>query len=273
MASTRLPTYFLSHGGGPWPYMKAQWGGLFDQLEASIVDIRRQLGARPRAVLVITGHWENPEFTVSASPSPPMVYDYYGFPEHTYRVHYRAPGSPELAGQVKAMLDAGGVACALDAQRGFDHGTFTVMEPLYPEADVPVVQLSLKQGFNPETHIEAGRLLAPLREDGVLILGSGLSYHNLRRIDPGAAGPSRQFDAWLQETLVGSPPPERLVRLAQWTSAPAARFAHPREDHLLPLMMAVGAAGDDAGACVYHENDFMGGITASSFRFGACPGA
>ena len=93
----RLPTYFLSHGGGPWPYMKDEWGGLFDELEASIVDIRRQLGERPRAVLMISGHWECGEFTVSASPRPPMVYDYYGFPEHTYRVQYKAAGSPELA--------------------------------------------------------------------------------------------------------------------------------------------------------------------------------
>jgi aromatic ring-opening dioxygenase catalytic subunit (LigB family) len=248
--------------------MKNEWGGIFDKLEASIVDIRRQLGAKPRAVLMISGHWECPAFTVATNPHPPMVYDYYGFPEHTYRVHYRAPGSPELAAQVQAMLEAGGVRCIADPERGFDHGAFTVMQPLYPEADVPVVQLSLKQDFDPAAHIETGRLLAPLRDEGVLILGSGLSYHNLRRMDPGAGAPSGQFDDWLQETLVASSPHERRSRLRAWSGAPSARFAHPREDHLLPLMTAVGAAEDDEGVCVYHETDFMGGLVCSSFRFG-----
>ena len=266
--SSRLPAYFLSHGGGPWPYMKGQLGHLYDKLEASIVDIRRQIGVRPRAVLMISGHWESPEFTVSSSARPPMVYDYYGFPEHTYRVQYRAPGSPELAAQVSAMLEAGGVMCRSDEARGFDHGTFTVMEPLYPEADVPVVQLSLKASFDPQAHLRAGRLLAPLRDEGVLILGSGLSYHNLRRMDPSAAAPSRQFDDWLQQTLVASPPTERVQRLEAWSRAPSARVAHPREDHFMPVMVAVGAAEDDAGVCCYHEPDFMGSMAVSSFRFG-----
>src|SRR5260221_6031548 len=97
MSATRLPTYFLSHGGGPWPYMKDQLGGSCDRLEASLVDVRRQLGEPPRAVLMISGHWEGPQFTVSTNPHPPMLYDYYGFPAHTYQVEYRAPGSPELA--------------------------------------------------------------------------------------------------------------------------------------------------------------------------------
>lgn len=270
-SSARLPTYFVSHGGGPWPYMKEQLGGKFDKLEASIVDMRRQLGERPRAVLVVSGHWEAPEFTVSASARPPMVYDYSGFPEHTYHVTYAAPGSPELAARTQAMLEAGGLSCRSDAERGFDHGTFSMLQPLYPEADVPVVQLSLKAGYDPVTHIRAGQLLAPLRDEGVLILGSGLSYHNLRQWNPSATEPSRQFDAWLQQTLVRSRGAERLARLAAWTTAPSARAAHPREDHLLPLMVAVGAAEEDAGVCVYHEEDFMGAICVSSFRFDSNP--
>jgi aromatic ring-opening dioxygenase catalytic subunit (LigB family) len=271
MSETRLPTYFFSHGGGPWPYMKDQFGHAFDRLEASIVDLRRQLGAKPRAILMVTGHWEEPEFRVSSSPAPPMLYDYYGFPEHTYRVRYGAPGSPALAARVQALLQEGGLACRQDEARGFDHGTFTVMEPLYPEADVPVVQLSIRRDFAPETHLAAGRLLAPLRDEGVLILGSGLSYHNLRRMDRSAAVPSQQFDAWLQETLVRSTSPERSQALAAWATAPAARVAHPREDHFLPLMVAVGAAEAEPGACVYHEDAFMGTMAVSSFRFGAAP--
>jgi aromatic ring-opening dioxygenase catalytic subunit (LigB family) len=270
MTASRLPVYFLSHGGGPWPYMKGQLRGRFDKLEGSIVDVDRQLGVRPRAVLMISGHWENSDFAVSASSRPPMVYDYYGFPEHTYQVRYEAPGSPELAARIQSMLNDGGVACQSDDERGFDHGTFTVMEPLYPQADIPVVQLSLKAGLDPQSHIRAGRLLAPLRDEGVLILGSGLSYHNLSRMGPSGVVPSRQFDAWLQETLVKTSPNERRDRLIAWSGAPSARVAHPREDHLLPLMICVGAAGEDEGVCFYHEDNFMGSTSVSSFRFGDC---
>ena len=266
--TTRLPSYFVSHGGGPWPWMKDQWGNAFARLEASLQDMPRQLGVTPKAVLMVSGHWEEREFALSSSPRPPMLYDYYGFPEHTYHVQYPAPGSPELAQQVKGMLEAGGMNARLDGERGFDHGTFSVMAPLYPQADVPVVQLSMQAGLDPQTHIDAGRLLAPLRDEGVLIIGSGLSYHNLRQFGPGAAAASNQFDAWLQETLVRSAPEARHQRLIEWSRAPAARLAHPREDHLLPLMVAVGAAGGEVGACVYHEEGFLGGVTASSFRFG-----
>jgi aromatic ring-opening dioxygenase catalytic subunit (LigB family) len=249
--------------------MKEQSGGAFDKLEASLQDMRRQLGSKPKAVLVVTGHWEEPEFTLSSGPNPPMVYDYSGFPEHTYRIRYPAPGSPALAEKTQALLESGGMRARLDPERGFDHGTFTVMAPLYPEADVPVVQLSLKAGLDPQAHIDAGRLLAPLRDEGILIVGSGLSYHNLRQFNASAAVPSRQFDAWLQEALTGSTPDERYQSLLDWTRAPAARIAHPREDHLLPLMVAVGAAYDEDGVCVYHEDDFFGSIAVSSFRFGA----
>jgi aromatic ring-opening dioxygenase catalytic subunit (LigB family) len=134
--------------------------------------------------------------------------------------------------------------------------------------DVPVLQLSLRVGYDPAEHLAVGRALAPLRDQGVLIVGSGLSYHNLRRMGPPAAVPSRQFDDWLQQTLVTSDAPQRVQRLIAWQDAPAARIAHPQEDHLLPLMVAVGAAEHEPAACVYHENGFFGGVTVSSFRFG-----
>jgi aromatic ring-opening dioxygenase catalytic subunit (LigB family) len=249
--------------------MKDHWGGAYDKLEASLQDMPRQVGQRPRAVLVVTAHWEAPEFTLSSSPNPPMVYDYYGFPEHTYHIRYPAPGSQDVAQRVQSLLVEGGVTALLDPDRGFDHGTFSVMAPMYPEADMPVVQLSLKAGLDPQEHIDAGRLLAPLRDEGVLIVGSGLSYHNLRMFNAAASTPSRQFDGWLHETLVDSAPGERHRRLLEWSTAPAARIAHPREDHLLPLMVAVGAACDEPGVRVYHEEDFFGGIAVSSFRFGS----
>jgi aromatic ring-opening dioxygenase catalytic subunit (LigB family) len=221
---------------------------------------------------VITGHWEEDGFAISSGERPGMVYDYYGFPEHTYRIRYAAPGSPQLARRVQELLEAGGINARLDPERGFDHGTFSIMKPLYPGAHMPLVQLSIDRRYDPETHLQLGRLLAPLRDEGVLIVGSGLSYHNLREMrDTRGVEPSRAFDEWLQQTLVRSSPEERRERLVRWADAPSARAAHPQEDHLIPLMAAVGAAEDEAAATVYHQKDLMGGITASSFRFGELP--
>ncbi|HEY7808858.1 MAG TPA: class III extradiol ring-cleavage dioxygenase [Allosphingosinicella sp.] len=270
----RLPTYFISHGGGPWPYLDGPFRRTFDQLEQSLVDIRRELGDAPRAVLVISGHWEEKGFAISSGERPGMVYDYSGFPAHTYEIRYKAPGSPELAARVQQLLAGGGIAARLDPKRGFDHGTFSIMKPLYPDEDIPVVQLSIDLGYDPALHLALGRLLAPLREEGVLIIGSGLSYHNLTdaRSSEGTE-PSRRFDAWLQDTLVRASGDERMTRLLDWERAPLARAAHPQEDHLIPLMAVVGAAEGEAGATVYHQTDLFGGITASSFRFGDVPAA
>jgi aromatic ring-opening dioxygenase catalytic subunit (LigB family) len=270
---SRLPTYYVSHGGGPWPWMREQSGARYAQLEASLQAMAREAGDGVRAVLVVTAHWETPEFTLSSAEQPGMLYDYHGFPPHTYQIHYRAPGSPTLAARVQALLQAGGVAARLDPERGFDHGTFSVMQATYPAAQLPVVQLSLRADFDPAAHLAAGRLLAPLRDEGVLIIGSGLSYHNLRLLNANGTAPSVQFDDWLQTTLTTAPPAERDERLLHWEQAPSARIAHAREDHLIPLMVAVGAAHEETGHCVYHEDRFMGVVAASSFRFGNAPNA
>jgi len=266
--SARLPTYFISHGGGPWPYLDGPFRRMFNQLEQSIHNVRRELGNAPRAVLVISGHWEENGFAISSGEQPGMVYDYSGFPEHTYRIRYKAPGSPELARRVQELLSAGGVQARLDPERGYDHGTFSIMKPLYPEEDIPLVQLSIDRSYSLELHLQLGRLLAPLRDEGVLIIGSGFSYHNLGLRGSHAVEPSRVFDAWLQETLVTATPEERTPLLVAWERAPLARAAHPQEDHLVPLMVVVGAAEKEAATVVYHQNDLFGGITASSFRFG-----
>ena len=263
----RLPTYFISHGGGPWPYMD-DWRHAMHQLELALQDMPRQIGDTPRAVLVVSGHWESDDFAVMASARPPMLYDYSGFPAHTYQVVYAAPGAPAIAQRVHALIQAAGLPSHLDPERGFDHGTFAPLVVMYPAADVPVLQLSLRHHMDPAEHIALGRAIAPLRDEGVLIVGSGLSYHNLGRFGAAGRAPSEAFDAWLQTTLVGSAPKEREARLLQWTSAPAARTAHPREDHLIPLMVALGAAEDETATCVYHEENIFGGVTASSFRFG-----
>ena len=229
----------------------------------------RQVGATPAAVLMISAHWEEPEFALTANPQPPMIYDYGGFPDYTYRIRYDAPGHPQLAARVKTLIEAAGMPARLDSDRGFDHGAFTPLKVMYPDAKVPVVQLSLKRGLDPETHLALGRALAPLRDEGVLIVGSGLTYHNLRQFfGPAGWAPSREFDQWLSGTMIGGTPDHRVQRLLNWESAPSARAAHPREEHLLPLHVAVGAAGNDAAALSYHERDFLGGLWVSNYRFG-----
>lgn len=274
MPNPPLPTYFISHGGGPWPYMTGAFRRNFAKLEASLVAMRAELGTAPKAVLVISGHWEERGLVLSSGERPGMVYDYQGFPEEMYHIAYTAPGSPDLARRVQALLGAAGIEAGLDPARGYDHGTFSILKPLYPDEDIPVVQLSIDAGFDPERHLSIGRALAPLREDGVLIIGSGLSFHNLRAMgSPSAIEPSRQFDAWLQKALIEAAPDDRARLLIGWERAPYARVAHPREDHLIPLMVAVGAAWNEPGAVTYHQKDFAGGLTASSFRFGAPPEA
>lgn len=267
----RLPSYFISHGGGPWPWM-AEMAAPMEALAASLRNIAAEVaagGSAPRAVLCVSGHWEEPVFTAQAAAQPGMVFDYYGFPEHTYRIRYPAPGAPALAQRVQDLLQGAGIAAAQDATRGYDHGTFAPLAVMYPQAEVPVLQLSLKAGYDPADHLAAGRALAPLRDEGVLIVGSGLSFHNLRLRGPGAVAPSATFDAWLHETLESGTPAERSARLLQWSQAPAARIAHPQEDHLLPLMVALGAAENEKATTVYHEVMAWTGWTVSSWRFGA----
>lgn len=267
MTIQKLPTYFISHGGGPWPWLKKEMP-FFEKLEASLQTIPKQLSAPPKAILMISGHWEENTFSVMAHPHPPMVYDYQGFPEHTYHIHYPAPGSTALASQIHTLLQEGGFPSKLDTKRGFDHGAFVPAFSMYPDANIPMIQLSLNANYDPETHLKVGRALAPLRNENILIIGSGLSYHNLRAMmthNPSVKLASQQFDTWLQTTL-NSPSEERWERLCRWTEAPSARQAHPQEDHLLPLMVAVGAAGNDVADRIYHEDGFMGHVTASSFK-------
>ena len=264
----RQPVFFLSHGGGPWPWLEGEFRRSFDWLEASLQAIPAQLPEPPRAVLAVSGHWEEPDFTVSTAAQPGMVYDYYGFPEHTYHIRYPAPGSPEVAARVVELAGAAGIAVGTDPARGFDHGTFSMMQPIYPDAHVPVVSLSMRADYDPAGHIALGRALAPLRDEGVLIVGSGFTFHNLRMFDARAFEPSAGFDAWLRHALLDLAPEDRAAAMLRWSEAPYARVAHPREDHLVPLFVAVGAAGDDPGTCVYSQDDLRDGITASSYRFG-----
>jgi aromatic ring-opening dioxygenase catalytic subunit (LigB family) len=261
-----LPVYFVSHGGGPWLWLKREMP-YFDLLEASLRRMPAEIGIRPKAILCISAHWETRDFAVMTNPQPPMLYDYFGFPEHTYQVKYPAPGAPSVAERTAGLLEAAGFNVTRDHERGYDHGTFVPLAAAWPDADVPVTQLSICADFDPVRHFTAGTALRALREEGVLIIGSGLSYHNLRAFGVAAAQPSRSFDDWLNMAVSGDADSRQRV-LSAWSDAPGARASHPREDHLVPLFVAAGAAGDDAVRRVYHEDDLLGGITVSSFRFG-----
>lgn len=264
---TRMPTYFISHGGGPWPWMP-DWRAMFSNLEASFVQMVRDLPERPKAILMVSGHWEDDSFAVMSSPNPPMVYDYHGFPPHTFQIRYPAPGAPDLARRAADLIAAAGLPARLDAKQGYDHGTFVPAYVMYPDADMPLFQISLRRGYSPAEHLALGRALAPLRDEGVLIIGSGLSYHNLRLFGPGAKEPSEGFDAWLGAALA-KPPQDRTLAMENWEQAPYARIAHKDEDHLVPLFVALGAAEQDRATMVYHDTGLFGGVTASSYRFDA----
>ncbi|MFN7134030.1 MAG: DODA-type extradiol aromatic ring-opening family dioxygenase, partial [Myxococcales bacterium] len=253
--------------GGPWPFVDLGFPqDELDALAAYLRSVRALPASAPKALLVVSAHWEERVPTVMTSARPPMLYDYYGFPPESYAVQWPAPGAPALAHRVQQLLGDAGFETATDAQRGYDHGTFVPLKLAYPDADVPTVQLSLKTGLDPAEHLAMGRALAPLRDEGVFIVGSGMTFHNMRAFrDPrGAFAHAEAFDAWLRETGT-LPAPERDRRLVDWAAAPSARYAHPREEHLLPLMVVAGAAGPDRGTVPYTGRIF--GLPFSAYHF------
>lgn len=238
-----MPVVFLPHGGGPLPV-------LGDERHAELVEFLRQLGRqlpRPKAIVVVSAHWEENVATVSSHPRPPMIYDYSGFPPASYELRYDASGEPRLAAKIVELLSDHGIPAASDANRGFDHGTFIPLMLMYPKADIPIVQLSLVDSLQAARQYALGEAIAPLSHDGVLLIGSGMSFHNMAGFMRGGDDVhprSVAFDQWLHETLTSSAvdPDTRRERLLNWHEAPEARYCHPREEHLLPLHVCQGAA-------------------------------
>jgi aromatic ring-opening dioxygenase catalytic subunit (LigB family) len=271
-SSARMPVAFVPHGGGPWPFVEM---GLppdeVTQLKEYLKSVRQLPPTAPRALLVISAHWEEPVPTVMTAEHPPMLYDYYGFPPESYQLQWPTPGDPNLAHEVAELLGRAGFKTGVDAARGFDHGAFVPLKVTYPDADIPAIQLSLMTGLNPAHHIAIGRALAPLRERGVFIVGSGMTFHNLRAFgDPRAVAYSEAFDEWLRGVMQRAPD-DRARGLTEWSTAPAARIAHPREEHLIPLLVATGAAGDDPATLAY--NGTFGGTRLSAYHFVNSAGA
>jgi 4,5-DOPA dioxygenase extradiol len=237
---------YFSHGGGPLPI-------LGDPGHKAMIDFMTALPSnltRPDAILVISAHWEEEEATLLGARAPPMFYDYYNFPKEAYGITYPAPGHPDLAKLIAGLLNAEGVSARIDANRGFDHGLFIPLKLMYPEADIPSIQLSLISGLDPGAHIALGKALQSLLSEDILVIGSGFSFHNIGAFFDEGSGddPANEaFQDWLVETCTGkTAQAEREMRLIDWEAAPNARYCHPREEHLLPLLICAGLAGRPA---------------------------
>ena len=256
---------YFSHGGGPLPI-------LGDPGHQAMVDFMAKLPLqlrRPDLIVVISAHWEEQAATVLGSEHPPMFYDYYGFPDAAYRIQYPGPGSPELAKRIVGLLEENKISARVDAQRGFDHGHFIPLKLMYPEADIPSIQLSLLRGLDPGAHIRLGKALRGLADANILVIGSGFSFHNMSAFAWQAAGgadPANDaFQDWLIETCASTlPQAERERRLIEWERAPSARYCHPREEHLLPVHICVGMAGEP-GTVVF--DDQILGKRSLAFRW------
>ena len=259
-APERMPAIFIAHGSpfllddAPWVAQLARWA--------------REM-PRPKAVLMVSAHWEERPVSLAATRTVPLVYDFYGFPAKYYAVKYPAPGAPELAARVRGLLSGGNRPVSDDPDRGLDHGAYVPLVAMYPEADVPVLQVSLPS-MDPATLFEMGRALATLREEGVLIAGSGFLTHNMRAFDPrpDAMTPSwaSEFDAWAGEVLAGG----KLDALLDYRNrAPGARIALPTPEHFVPVIVAAGAASARSGPVKFPISGFTyGSFTRRSAQFG-----
>lgn len=238
---------YFSHGGGPLPI-------LGDPSHEKMITFMKQLPQKlekPDAVIVISAHWEEAVPTIIGHASPPLFYDYYGFPEEAYKIEYPVPGNPELAKEVKNLLDQKGIQSKITAERGFDHGLFIPSKMIWPLPDIPMIQISLIRGLDPQSHISLGHALQSLLQENLLIIGSGFSFHNMRAFTFDNANTpdakNNEFQEWLVDACTGRyTKSERELKLIEWDKAPAARYCHPREEHLLPLHVCLGASKGSA---------------------------
>jgi len=248
---------YFSHGGGPLPI-------LGDAGHKAMVEFMRQLPSqltKPDAILVISAHWEESAATLMGAQNPTMFYDYYGFPNEAYEITYPAPGSPELAKRIAGLFEKNNILTRIDPQRGFDHGLFIPLKLMYPEAEIPALQLSLIRGLNAGVHIALGKALRELKKENILVIGSGFSFHNMGAFAwEGMSGPDAAndlFQNWLIDVCAGPiRQSEREKRLIEWEGAPSARYCHPREEHLLPLHVCIGMA--DKPARLIFDDQILG---------------
>ena len=264
----RMPTWFVPHGGGPCFFMEWNPPHAWNRMGDFLKSLAATLPQRPKAILMVSAHWLESSFDLTSAANPELIYDYYGFPRHTYELKYPAPGEPRLAARIADLLGQAGLPSKVNPNRGFDHGMFIPLMLMFPDADIPVVQLSLNSNLDPQVHLQLGQALTTLRDEGVLIVGSGMSFHNMRGYGDPRFGPiSDEFDTWLT-CAVQAEPEQRRQALIDWAQAPSARMSHPprAEEHLLPLMVVAGAASADKGQRVF--SDRVMETTLSAYSFG-----
>ena len=267
-SGARMPTWFVPHGGGPCFFMDWNPPHAWNRMGDFLKGLASTLPQRPKSILMVSAHWLESSFDVTSGAAPELIYDYYGFPPHTYELKYPAPGEPQLAARISSLLGQAGLPSKVNPSRGFDHGMFIPLMLMFPDADIPVVQLSLNSNLDPQIHLQLGQALTTLRDEGVLIVGSGMSFHNMRGYGDPRFGPiSDEFDHWLTDA-VQAEPAQRRQALIDWAEAPSARLSHPprAEEHLLPLMVVAGAAGADKGQRVF--SDRVMETTLSAYSFG-----
>jgi len=270
-SSARLPVAFVSHGGGPCFFIDGKGSIMQDidmnsEAKRSLERLPKQLHAeKPSAIVMVTAHWEGDQVLVGGKDEyTSLYYDYGGFPDFTYKLEYRAPAEPRLAAQIVQMLTSKGIASKLDKKRDWDHGVFVPLKVMYPNADIPVVAVSIVASYDPATHIAIGKALAPLRDQNILILGSGFATHNFHPRSVQGNGPF----ADAVSSAVAAPTDEREKLFINWTKLPGARLAHASEDHLMPLHVIVGAAEDSTGKEVYRTSAAGGGMIFAHWGFG-----
>lgn len=266
--SARMPTIFVPHGAGPCFFMDWNPPDAWTKMGKYLKGIAATLPRQPKAILMVSAHWLESGFVTTGIAQPELIFDYGGFPPHTYELKYPAPGAPALASEISTLIEKAKLPGGVSTHRGFDHGMFIPLMMMFPEAKIPVVQLSLRNDLDAQAHLDAGRAIESLRDQDILIIGSGMSYHNMRGYgNPASTAPATQFDKWLAEA-VALAPQERYDALSAWELAPSARLAHPprQEEHLLPLMVVAGAAGNDAGKCVFTDNVLE--VPLSGYQFG-----
>ena len=247
MKNQLSPVLFLPHGGGPLPL----FGDVNHQeMLKFLQEIIPKLGT-PESILIISAHWEEEIVTITSGKNPSLIYDYYGFPDEAYEVEYPAAGEPELAQDIANLLRDNGIESKMSDQRGFDHGAFVPLKIMFPEANIPCVQLSLLNNLDPESHLKIGKALSQLRSENTLIIGSGLSFHNMQAFmsqENSLDHKNEEFEMWLNDVCTNQNYTQtvREQKLTKWSEAPFARYCQPREEHLLPLHVCAGAGGSAA---------------------------
>lgn len=238
---------YFSHGGGPLPIL----GDPSHERMISFLKSLPQQIEKPDAIIVISAHWEESTPTIIGGEVPSLLYDYYGFPEEAYSIKYPLRGNPALAKRLHTILAKRNIAASIELKRGFDHGVFIPLKLMYPEANIPTIQLSLISGLDPRRHILMGEALKELLGENILIIGSGFSFHNLREFawtnEKKTDKRNDDFQDWLIKVCTGdSSSEEKGSQLVAWEKNPSARYCHPREEHLLPLHVCFGISDEPA---------------------------